>query len=243
MIQHVYHHPTNDGPWNPGTGMRPGFCYRHTGGEGYRPCGRSKSEHLSVAGAVDEAFAQGMYQHRGEILPFAEWLVFEVKPRTIVEIGAWKGGTALLWGRIATEKVISIDLPMGTFGGADAHLDEARCAERNRMLADKIPGFMGVLGDSHDAETIVAVLKDLEGDPVDLLFIDGDHTYAGVRQDFLLYSPLVRSGGWVAFHDIADTERHTRDGVEVRKLWLELSGEKKEWRVEGDFGGIGAVRV
>ena len=36
---------------------------------------------------VDEAFAFGMFQHRGEILPFAEWLAEDVKPRRVLEIG------------------------------------------------------------------------------------------------------------------------------------------------------------
>jgi predicted O-methyltransferase YrrM len=34
------------------------------------------------------------------------------------------------------------------------------------------------------------------------LFIDGDHSYDGVRQDFEMYAPLVRPGGLVAMHDI-----------------------------------------
>jgi len=37
---------------------------------------------------------------------------------------------------------------------------------------------------------------------LDFLFIGGDHTYEGVRMDFEMYSPLVRSCGIVVFHDI-----------------------------------------
>jgi predicted O-methyltransferase YrrM len=37
---------------------------------------------------------------------------------------------------------------------------------------------------------------------LDFLFIDGDHTYKGVKEDFEMYSPLVRKGGVIAFHDI-----------------------------------------
>jgi predicted O-methyltransferase YrrM len=43
--------------------------------------------------------------------------------------------------------------------------------------------------------------------PVDLIFIDGDHSYEGVKQDFEIYAPLVRSDGLIAFHDILE---HTR---------------------------------
>lgn len=38
-------------------------------------------------------------------------------------------------------------------------------------------------------------------DSIDFLFIDGDHTYQAVMTDWLLYSPLVKSGGIIAFHD------------------------------------------
>jgi predicted O-methyltransferase YrrM len=38
---------------------------------------------------------------------------------------------------------------------------------------------------------------------LDFLFIDGDHSYESVRQDFLLYSKLIRNGGLLIFHDYA----------------------------------------
>jgi hypothetical protein len=37
--------------------------------------------------------------------------------------------------------------------------------------------------------------------PIRLLWIDGDHTYAGVKEDFQRFSPFVSSGGIVALHD------------------------------------------
>ncbi len=36
---------------------------------------------------------------------------------------------------------------------------------------------------------------------IGLLFIDGDHTYEGAKQDVLDWTPLVESGGLIAFHD------------------------------------------
>jgi len=39
--------------------------------------------------------------------------------------------------------------------------------------------------------------------PIDLLFIDGDHTLEGVRQDFEQFSPWLRANGLVVFHDTA----------------------------------------
>ncbi len=39
------------------------------------------------------------------------------------------------------------------------------------------------------------------GRPIDLLFIDGDHSYEGVRRDWELFSPFVAPHGVVVFHD------------------------------------------
>jgi predicted O-methyltransferase YrrM len=41
-------------------------------------------------------------------------------------------------------------------------------------------------------------------DPIDFLFLDGDHTEKGVFKDWEFYSPLVKKGGLVALHDSID---------------------------------------
>lgn len=46
----------------------------------------------------------------------------------------------------------------------------------------------------------------LEGKQVDFLFIDGDHSEKGIEADFNDYSPLVRPGGLIAFHDIVEKQ-------------------------------------
>jgi predicted O-methyltransferase YrrM len=43
----------------------------------------------------------------------------------------------------------------------------------------------------------------LTNNQIDMLFIDGDHSYGGVKKDWDLYSPLLKSGSIVIFHDIA----------------------------------------
>src|SRR5439155_8391645 len=59
-----------------------------------------------------------------------------------------------------------------------------------------------VRGDSHSQRTLDRVKSLLSGKLVDFLFIDGDHSYAGVKRDFEMYAPLLRPGGLAVFHDI-----------------------------------------
>ena len=58
-----------------------------------------------------------------------------------------------------------------------------------------------------------------DAEPVDFLFIDGDHSYEGVSRDFALYSSLVRPGGLVAFHDVAP---RVSAGTGVPQFWNEF---------------------
>lgn len=57
-----------------------------------------------------------------------------------------------------------------------------------------------ISGNSFSNETISKV-SNLN---VDLLFIDGDHCYTGISNDFLNYSPLVRKGGFIVIDDYND---------------------------------------
>ncbi len=75
-----------------------------------------------------------------------------------------------------------------------------------------------------------------------LLFIDGDHTYEGVKKDFDMYSPLVKKGGIVAFHDIVQV---SDAGVEVARFWNEVKSSYQHREIIEDpqqgWGGIGVL--
>ena len=58
-----------------------------------------------------------------------------------------------------------------------------------------------VQGNSYFDETEKKIEKLLENESVDLLFIDGDHTLDGVKNDFQRYSKFVRKGGFIVFDD------------------------------------------
>jgi cephalosporin hydroxylase len=196
---------------------------------------------MRISRLVDHAFTVGVFQHREELQALAEHLDLRLPRVHALEIGTLHGGTAALWGELYTGLILSVDLPAGRFGGSYFGYTEAKFLERNAMLQRDNPRFRGILGNSHDPTTYREVCDTLNGESVDLLFIDGDHAYAGVEMDYTLYRPFVRAGGAIVFHDINDTPKHRLDGCEVADLWAELPGEKVEFSINAEWGGIGVL--
>lgn len=186
----------------------------------------------SLKRAVVEAFATaedrpllraydiGMTQNRGEITPLVA-LVRELRPAAVVEIGTASGGTLFLWTRLATPDatLVSVDLPWpwATEATEAATLEKLRSF---RLDGQRLQCFRK---DSHAPETRRDVEAALDGRDVDFLFIDGDHSYEGVKNDFLHYGPLVRPGGLIAFHDIVPHSEGL--GGEVPRFWAEVKAE------------------
>jgi cephalosporin hydroxylase len=170
-------------------------------------------------------------------------IVVELGPKVVLEIGTAGGGTLFLFTRVADPeaKIISIDLPGGPFGGGyprwkiPLYKSFSRGGQRIYL----------VRRDSHDPRTLEEVRKILGGEKVNFLFIDGDHTYEGVKRDFEMYSPLVRNGGVIAFHDICPHPPET--GCEVSRFWNEVKQRHKYAEIVEDWNqkwaGIGVLYV
>jgi predicted O-methyltransferase YrrM len=170
-------------------------------------------------------------------------IMAELRPRVVLEIGTAGGGTLFLFTRAAdpNAKIISIDLPGGLFGGGypkwkvPLYKSFARGGQRIYLLRR----------DSHDSRTLEEVKRILGDERVDFLFVDGDHTYEGVKRDFEMYSPLVRKNGIIAFHDIVPGPPEKVGGVP--KFWCQVRRHfrhleiVKDWN-QGGFG-IGVLYV
>ena len=111
----------------------------------------------------------------------------------IVNIGAGAGTSALAFLEARLDaRVITVDVQeagVGSLEGEENALREAGCWDD--------PRYAQVLGDSAQAG---ASWKE----PVDMVFVDGDHSYSSVVRDIDAWLPHIKPGGIIAFHDSAE---------------------------------------
>jgi len=167
----------------------------------------------------------------------------ERKPKYVLEIGTARGATLFLLSRIAASDatIISIDLPRGRFGGGYS----AFRIPLYKSFALKNQRIFLLRENSHDFGAFEKVRGILGENNLDFLFIDGDHTYGGVKKDFESYSNLVKKGGMIALHDIAKHPKGT--GCTVDRFWAELKGKFSCKEIIKDknqgWAGIGVIET
>jgi hypothetical protein len=130
---------------------------------------------------------------------------------TILEIGLGHYGSSHLFWRGIFSNVITIEKNHQRVN----QFSENTLKFYKKWILDDKSKF--VIGLSHDPLSVFKVYDTV--DKVDFLFIDGDHSYKSVLSDWLLYSPLVSSGGMVVFHD---TKEISEEGGGVPRLISEL---------------------
>jgi len=125
-------------------------------------------------------------------------LVRQMKARKVIEIGRYKGGSTLLIAAAMNGE--------GRFWSVDVGEKQARLHDRNlsRSFDEQIADACERLGLS--VQLIVGDSRTVEIDTgeVDLVLIDGDHSYEGVKSDFERFGRRVRVGGAVLFDDAFD---------------------------------------
>ncbi len=179
-------------------------------------------------------------QIRSELLELAK-LVQELQCKHILEIGTSRGGTLFVFSQLATKDatIISLDFHFTSLGKVYGTMQKPLL----RKFVRNGQSLVLLRKDSHQPETLTSIRNILKGNELDFLFIDGDHTYEGVRGDFEMYSPLVRKGGLIAFHDIAQSG----GSREVYRLWEEVKARHihQEFIHQNGSGamGIGVLHV
>jgi len=108
-------------------------------------------------------------------------------------------------------------------------------------------------GDSHNPSTADEVKRLGPAGGFDVVFIDGDHSYDGVRSDTLRFARLARPGGVVVFHDIQPLRSDDVSGLYVGGVpdwWQQLtdhSEDAESWTFvedpEQSGFGIGVIKL
>jgi len=170
-----------------------------------------------------------------EHAPFAFWIVSALRPKTIVELGVHRGFSYFVFCQ-AVQRL---------------HLD-TRCFAIDTWLGDEHAGFYGgeVYGAvrSHNrrydsfsrlVRSDFSAARDSFADgSIDLLHIDGCHTYEAVRRDFESWLPKLSKRGVVLFHDTAEYA----NGFGVHRLWEELRCRYPHFEFRHGHGlGVAAV--
>lgn len=93
------------------------------------------------------------------------------------------------------------------------------------------------------SHNVLSLNKKINNRKIDFLFIDGDHTYKGVKKDFEMYKSFVSEDGIIALHDIALHPPETN--CKVHEFWNEIKNnynyqEIVENKNQG-WAGIGIV--
>jgi predicted O-methyltransferase YrrM len=112
-----------------------------------------------------------------------------------LEIGTFAGGSASLMStHPKVTKVVSVDLGVP--------IDKSIPIENVNTFKHKNCEYTYIQGDSTDLDTINK-LKEIVS-KVDILLIDGNHTYDWVIKDFNNYKDFVKNGGYIIFDDYED---------------------------------------
>ena len=129
---------------------------------------------------------------------FAEWLVNTIKPKTIVELGVDWGFSSFVFANALSQvnvfgKVYGVDLFTG-----DGHAGERDTYDSVKETINKfnIKNLEIIKGDFTEVSKTWNI-------PINILHIDGYHTYDAVKNDFTNWSKFVKEDGIVLFHDTA----------------------------------------
>lgn len=156
---------------------------------------------------MERAFemSQGM-MHRIDIDSLAA-AALHCQPRRIFEIGTYRGASSELLLQLLPEaQVISIAFVSESRSARQFNNDELGVAEVGALVSPANRGrFTQLIGDSHQIDPQVFVR---DHGRMDLVFIDGDHSRDGVRQDTELARAILAPGGAIAWHDANPKRRY-----------------------------------
>lgn len=168
-------------------------------------------------------------------IPFAYWVIEKIKPRVFVELGTHTGASYFAFCQsIAENKTGTKAYAVDTWVG-DEHAgfyDESvfRSVEQANQM---YKGFSTLLRTTFDEAS-----RSFEDKSIDLLHIDGLHTYEAVKHDFDTWFPKLNKNAVVLFHD---TNVH-KDDFGVYKFWAEISAKYPSMEFF-HYHGLGVLQI
>ena len=170
-------------------------------------------------------------------IPFAFAIVGMSRPNTFVELGAHCGDSYSAF----CQATRAFDL-------------QTQCFAVDTWEGDSQAGYYGdevfrELSEFHDKSygefsellrmRFDQALPLFEEGCVDLLHIDGLHTYEAVKEDFETWLPKMSDSGLILFHD---TNVRDREDFQVWRLWQEVTAERPHFEFKYGFG-LGVLGV
>lgn len=169
-------------------------------------------ESLNIVRNISDNMLENTFHHHYHIL----YDIAKTYPKDYqvqyVEIGAFAGGSACLMLQHSNIKVISIDL--------GRPIDPQIVTQNVEKFNNQNHFYKYIQGDSSSPSTKTQLLEYIS--EIDILFIDGDHSYQAVINDFNLYEDLVKDGGFIVFDDYHDNQHSPQVKPAVDDLILKI---------------------
>lgn len=172
-------------------------------------------------------------------LTFRE-LIADVRPKTIIEVGTWKGASAIAMAQYARAtgipcEIFCVDTWLGSleFWRPDEGQDDNRDLVRIHGYPQVYYQFLSNIVHAGVVDMIrpipaTAYIGSFIVPEAELIYIDGSHLYEDVKADILAYWPKLKSGG-VMFGD----DYHAFDGVQKAVQEFVIS-RGLQWEVRED---------
>ncbi len=164
-------------------------------------------------------------------LPFAYDLMRDFAPSVFVELGVKQGESYFTFCQSAAENKINVRCY-----GVDSWRGDIQTGELDPKVQAEAEMYNCRYSSFSELKAMffVEALKDFPDGSIDLLHIDGTHTYADVKTDFESWLPKLSPKGIILFHDVVLRDH----GFGVWKLWDEITREHDSFLFE--FGcGLG----
>ena len=149
-------------------------------------------------------------------VPIAHWLVSELKPNKVVELGSHYGVSFFAFCEAA--ELVSPD----TFVYAiDTWQGDEHAGNYDESVHSIVSSYYERYHRRRSSmirSTFDEAVKYFENNSIDILHIDGLHTYEAVKHDYETWIPKMKNESVILFHDINVRERE----FGVWKLWEEL---------------------